>query len=203
MAGEAAEPGRQPIAAYRGRLLVREHERARRGEEEPGRLRESHEHRGPRDEVACGPRLRCAASTQRRAADHAEAPEAAQRRAHRRLSLERRRLWRARRDPAADQIELRGRERPADERHAHALGRGDVPQKLLEEEAPVRIPGRDAQQAGSLGGWVRRQHPNETLAGSAWQQAQAASGGAVTRLARAPSAKRRSMSANGDRFCDG
>ena len=75
--------------------------------------------------------------------------------------------------------------------------------KLLEEEAPVRIPGRDAQQAGSLGGWVRRQHPNETLAGSAWQQAQAASGGAVTRLARAPSAKRRSMSANGDRFCDG
>src|SRR5947208_10130011 len=65
-------------------------------------------------------------------------------------ALEGCRLRRARRDPAADQVELRGRERPADERHLYSFGGLDVAQELLEEEARVGVAGDDAQRAGGL-----------------------------------------------------
>src|SRR5207302_5860955 len=80
-------------------------------------------------------------------------------------ALEGCRLRRARRDPAADQVELRGRERPADERHLYSFGGLDVAQELLEEEARVGVAGDDAQRAGGLRRGVLGGHADQIAVG--------------------------------------
>src|SRR5439155_12454798 len=51
--------------------------------------------------------------------------------------------------------------RTADERHAHAFGRREVPEELLEEEARVRVPGGDAQEATRLRAGIRGRHADQ------------------------------------------